>query len=795
MRKLNVITTLLSFLIVSQFGFTQTVLNPGDFAIVGLNGNNYDGSGTCGTSATEDQISFICFKDIVPGTEIVLTDNGYERENEDLFGNSEGTFRAVRNPAADTIFAGTVITFGCLNSSCWATIPDADWTFTSLNETRWLNMSTSGDQIYFMQSDSTWTNPYPGYGSHDSDLPGKRMLFAFSTQSASGGWEKFGGNSNKGNIEPEWECFSMVSSGADYIKYTGLTSAATKSDWIDRIRNDGNWTNYSNCSQYNTTGPDYNSPYTFDILTGGFEPDAGSDTSVCAGDGAFDQNGAPAGGEWSGTGITNTSTGTFDPAVSGTGTFEVTYTAQSPTGCYYTDTREITVAAGAAATINIATNPPGAVCNGDTVEFTANYTGGGSDPAFEWLINSHNTGLDTSIITIDTLTAASTIICTMIPNSSCSAGPVSDTISVSISPSLTPLLSLLCNPSDAVCQGETIYFNAESQNAGANPVYEWKINQTTQQTGSDSLWNNSSFSDGDTVFCRVTADACNNNTDADTIIISVEPLQTVNVSIDPPNMPACSGDTLTFTALPVSEGSSPAYQWTKNGSNTGTNSPVFTSSTLDDNDTIGCILTSSLSCTANNPAVSGSVITDITGSVTAAINISANPEPPVEEGQSIVFTANPTNQGTSPVYQWQINGQNVGSNSITYTGSSLSDGDVIRCILQTSLSCAINNPDTSNLIAIEFSKPGLIIYNTFSPNADGVNETWEITNIEQRSNHTVRVFSRNGMLVFESTDYEKEKFEGKNGFSGNELPASVYYYLIETDNGEVKYKGQVMIVR
>ena len=48
--------------------------------------------------------------------------------------------------------------------------------------------------------------------------------------------------------------------------------------------------------------------------------------SVCTTDAPFNLTSTTAGGVWSGTGITNTSTGTFSPAVSGVGTFTVYYT-------------------------------------------------------------------------------------------------------------------------------------------------------------------------------------------------------------------------------------------------------------------------------------------------------------------------------------------------------------------------------------------------------------------------------------------------------------------------------------
>ena len=47
----------------------------------------------------------------------------------------------------------------------------------------------------------------------------------------------------------------------------------------------------------------------------------------------------------------------------------------------------------------------------------------------------------------------------------------------------------------------------------------------------------------------------------------------------------------------------------------------------------------------------------------------------------------------------------------------------------------------------------LVIPNAFSPNGDGTNDTYVITNIENYQNNTFTVFNRWGNKVFESTPY------------------------------------------
>ena len=76
----------------------------------------------------------------------------------------------------------------------------------------------------------------------------------------------------------------------------------------------------------------------------------------------------------------------------------------------------------------------------------------------------------------------------------------------------------------------------------------------------------------------------------------------------------------------------------------------------------------------------------------------------------------------------------------------------------------------------------------FSPNGDGVNENWVITNIERYPDATVQVFNRLGELVFES------KSNYNNDWDGSNLPVDSYHYVI-TQNGKMLCRGIVTIIR
>ena len=109
----------------------------------------------------------------------------------------------------------------------------------------------------------------------------------------------------------------------------------------------------------------------------------------CANSAAVNLTAVDAGGNWSGTGITNASTGTFDPSVSGAGTFTVTYTIGG--SCGSTDTENITV--NPIPVVNSITNIT--ACPGDAVAGSV-FSSTPAEASFTWTNNNTTIGLGAS---------------------------------------------------------------------------------------------------------------------------------------------------------------------------------------------------------------------------------------------------------------------------------------------------------------------------------------------------------------------------------------------------------------
>ena len=195
------------------------------------------------------------------------------------------------------------------------------------------------------------------------------------------------------------------------------------------------------------------------------------------------------------------------------------------------------------------------------------------------------------------------------------------------------------------------------------------------------------------------------------ITSSVTP--SVSIAITTGTNPTCAGSSVTFTATPTNGGGSPSYQWKLNGSNIATG-VTYTSSTLANSDVVTCEMTSNATCpsptTVTSNAITMTVNAVVTPSVSIAISTGATP---TCTGSALAFTATPTNGGT-PSYQWKLNGGNVGTNSATYSNSSIPNAAVITCEMTSTATCATPTLVTSNSISITNNTPTTPVFTTSS---------------------------------------------------------------------------------
>ena len=173
--------------------------------------------------------------------------------------------------------------------------------------------------------------------------------------------------------------------------------------------------------------------------------------------------------------------------------------------------------------------------------------------------------------------------------------------------------------------------------------------------------------------------------------ISINPLPTAGAGS---NSPVCTGSTLNLTA---SGGVS--YSWTgPNNFSSGQQNPSLLNVTTVAGGSYTVTVTDGNNCSAQ---VSTAVTINPAQPVSVSI-VSNDADNTICVGDAITFTATPTNGGTTPTYQWRVNGINVpGATTSTFTTSTLANGAVVQVVLGSNATpCATGSPATSNTIQI-----------------------------------------------------------------------------------------------
>ncbi|MDB5210863.1 MAG: hypothetical protein JWQ30_1690 [Sediminibacterium sp.] len=164
--------------------------------------------------------------------------------------------------------------------------------------------------------------------------------------------------------------------------------------------------------------------------------------------------------------------------------------------------------------------------------------------------------------------------------------------------------------------------------------------------------------------------------------------------------------------------------------------------------------------------------------------VTAGPDKTMFEGQSVVLDGSIS--GNMQSFYWSPPSFINSTLSLTPTASPT---DTITYTLHVSpgQGCpAISD----NVFVLVYKK--LEVPNAFSPNGDGINDTWVIKGLETYPESILRVYSRNGMLVFQS---KAGSVSWDGTYQGKPLPVATYYYTIDLNAGIAPVSGWIVILR
>jgi len=173
----------------------------------------------------------------------------------------------------------------------------------------------------------------------------------------------------------------------------------------------------------------------------------------------------------------------------------------------------------------------------------------------------------------------------------------------------------------------------------------------------------------------------------------------------------------------------------------------------------------------------------------------------VNAGTSVDLTANVSTAtpGDVPTYSWMTD-YNISSLSSlnTVVSPDVDTTYIFKAASGILPACSATASVHVTILQPVLSARALSVPNAFSPNGDGVHDTWYIQALEEYSNACVMVFDRAGTMVFRSNgNYLEAPWNGT--YNGQPLPIGAYYYIIKLNSGTTaganQLTGYVSIIR
>jgi VCBS repeat-containing protein len=364
------------------------------------------------------------------------------------------------------------------------------------------------------------------------------------------------------------------------------------------------------------------------------------------------------GGTWTDIGGATSTTLTFTPANSDTGS---EYRAVFTDVCGSTPTAAATLSVD---TLPVVTTNPATqtLCDGATATFTAAATSNASDHTVQWQVSTNGGGTWSDIVGA-TSTTLSFVIgpgdngkqYRAVFTDSCGNTPTSAaTLTVDSLPVVTT------NPTtQTICAGSPVTFTAAATSNASDHTVQWQVSTNgggtwTDIGGATSTTLSFSTAAGDNAkqYRAVFTSVCGSTpTSAATLTVDTLPVVTTN----PSTQTICAGSPVTFTAAATSNASDHTVQWqvSTNGGGTWTDIGGATSTTL-----------SFTTAAGDNGKQYRAVFTDVCGSAnTTAATLTVDTLPVVTgnpnsqtvcAGASASFTAAATSNASDHTVQWQV---------------------------------------------------------------------------------------------------------------------------------------------
>jgi gliding motility-associated-like protein len=409
------------------------------------------------------------------------------------------------------------------------------------------------------------------------------------------------------------------------------------------------------------------------------------------------------------------------------------------------------------------------VCTGDNSVFTlhANVSAGYSDPVYQWQLSTNNGVSWTNIAGAGDTTyvrPAATSVGVYLYRlavsqrenlnvSTCSI--LSNVVRVGVNKYPVPAASGLGS-----CTGDTLFLTA---NDGA--AFSWTGPMIFSSTEQSPFIPVTVSGNSGTYYVKVTSDKGCSSIDSTIVRLSTKP--SVDAGAD---AEICEGSSIQLNS--TGSNNITSYTWAplEEISNPNIGNPI-----ASPKETTLYILT-----VANNECkVSDSLLITVDKNPTA----NAGQDKVIIKGQSV--TLNGLAGGTDVNYIWTPNTNITGAETLTpLVNPSVNQVYAFNVISNKGCGTA-----TDSVLVKVYQQ--LYIPNAFTPNGDGVNDSWFIETLQAYPGAEVKVYNRYGQIVFDNHG-KNIWWDGK--FKGVQLTSGAYVYIIDLKNNTPVIKGVVYVL-
>ena len=436
-------------------------------------------------------------------------------------------------------------------------------------------------------------------------------------------------------------------------------------------------------------------------------------------------------------------------------------------------------------------------CAGTDAVFAPTYSGAGTTPLFEWYTRAKATGLwskitgavSPSYTLVNAQAADSGTFYKVILTSSflCNSGADESIAKLTVNAVVVPVVSIASNPGGPMCDttASITYTAKPIQGDAGTATYQWynATNNTAIPSATGLTYTPAvPPANGDNVYVIMTSDiACASPVTATSNKIILDVRIMPNPIITNNDTTVCTPVEVILKASGITSGSN-HFQWYNNGILIpNANQVNYTATSADVAPRKYTFIEDNGACSA----VSDTVLVTMLASPSA----DAGTDITAVEGETISLNGSVSSNTTN--YVWIPSG-GLSDRYILNPNLLVPGATTAYTLVAYNHANVCSSSDAVTIIV----EKRIVIPNVITVNGDGVNDTWEIANIENFPDVEILIYNRWGNLVWKSSGYPKQ-WDGTNYRNGEVLPDGTYFYIIDLHSIKVKdsYTGWVQIVK